>query len=74
MPRSESMKNSGEPKERTNGRTMGTAIAEGDPGKDRADQGTHQHRPERSAGLAVARHGMAVDDGRSGGRLSRHAE
>ena len=37
--------------------------AERNPGENRPHERAHENRPERAPGLAVSRHGMAVDDG-----------
>ena len=74
MPITDSMNSSGEPKARTNGRTIGDRQRESASADHRAQERAHQRRAEGAAGLALLRHRIAIDHRGGGNRFAGHAE
>ena len=65
------MKNSGEPKESTMGRTMGTARASMKAPKMEPNRAAVRTAPSARPASPFLRHGVAVDDGGRRRRLTR---
>ena len=74
MPNSVKASSSGEPIESSTGRRIGMLMREHDGADQAAGERGGKAGAEGAAGLALARHGVAVDHGRGGADMAGHAE
>src|SRR5262249_44378586 len=61
-------------KGKTKGKKNGTRRPQDTPEKPGPNKRANEHTPQGAPRLAVASHGVAIDNSRCGGRLARHAK